>query len=179
VTVGRAGRRSVVRVVVDRDAGIDLDAVAEASRLVSAVLDADDEVLAGPYVLEVTSPGVDRPLTQARHWRRARGRLVTVSLSDGRDVVGRVVNASEDAARLRLAASGDLRVAYDEVILAVVQVEFGGSKDAPSDDGGDRDDVHENGVHENGVHENDVHEGSHDDDHDAAGINRKKGGRGR
>jgi ribosome maturation factor RimP len=130
VTVARAGRRSLLRVVVDRDGGIDLDAVAEASRLVSGVLDADleagQDALPGPYVLEVTSPGTDRPLTLPRHWRRAAGRLVSVSLADGRDVVGRVVSADEDAAELRIAASGALRVLYPEVTLAVVQVEFGG-----------------------------------------------------
>nr|MDT0666278.1 ribosome maturation factor RimP [Micromonospora sp. DSM 115978] len=72
----KAGARSVVRVVVDRDGGIDLDAVAEASRLVSAVLDEGRGPLPGAYVLEVTSPGVDRPLTRPRHWQRAVGRLV-------------------------------------------------------------------------------------------------------
>ncbi|MGF7239096.1 MAG: ribosome maturation factor RimP [Frankia sp.] len=139
VTVGRAGRRSVVRVVVDRDSGINLDAVADASRLVGAVLDADDDVLGGPYVLEVTSPGVDRPLTHPRHWRRATGRLVAVSLTDGRDIVGRVVSTSPDAAQLRLAASGELRVPYDEVTLAVVQVEFTSAKDSAADPPGPAD----------------------------------------
>ena len=82
LTVSRAGRRSVVRVVVDRDGGIDLDAVADVSRLVSAALDAAEdrgrEIFTGEYQLEVSSPGVDRPLTQPRHWRRNVGRLVKV-----------------------------------------------------------------------------------------------------
>jgi ribosome maturation factor RimP len=141
VTVARAGRRSVLRVVVDRDGGVDLDAVAEASRLVGGVLDADEELLRGPYTLEVTSPGVDRPLTRPRHWRRAVGRLVTVSLADGRDVVGRVVAADEKGAELRIAAAGALHVPYPEVTLAVVQVEFdgGGQRDVagPLDGGGE------------------------------------------
>src|SRR3954454_13188105 len=83
VTVTSAGRRSLVRVTVDADGGIDLDAVAVVSRIVSDALDADAEnpksprALAGAYVLEVSSPGVDRPLTEPRHWRRAVGRLVT------------------------------------------------------------------------------------------------------
>lgn len=139
VTVGRAGRRSVVRVVVDRDSGINLDAVADASRLVGSVLDADEDLLTGPYVLEVTSPGVDRPLTHPRHWRRATGRLVAVSLTDGRDVVGRVVASSLDAVQLELAASGELRVPYDEVTLAVVQVEFTSAKDSAVDRSGPAD----------------------------------------
>ena len=79
LVVTPAGRRSVVRVVVDRDAGVTLDDIAEVSRAVSEVLDRNDDGMGRtPYVLEVTSPGVDRPLTEPRHWRRNTGRLVTV-----------------------------------------------------------------------------------------------------
>ena len=78
VTVQRAGSRSLLRVVVDRDGGVDLDSVAAASKVVGDVLDANGDAMPGPYVLEVTSPGVDRPLTEPRHWRRAVGRLVLV-----------------------------------------------------------------------------------------------------
>ncbi len=73
VTVTPAGKRRLVRVVVDRDGGISLDDVSEVSRSVSEKLDASDALGNSPYVLEVTSPGVDRPLTEPRHWRRARG----------------------------------------------------------------------------------------------------------
>jgi ribosome maturation factor RimP len=78
VSVTSAGRRSLVRVSVDAEGGIDLDGVAVVSRAVSDALDAHDQGFAGPYVLEVSSPGVDRPLTEPRHWRRAAGRLVAV-----------------------------------------------------------------------------------------------------
>ena len=94
VAVSSAGKRSLVRVVVDADGGIDLDAVAEISRTVSDVLDENDDALPGAYVLEVTSPGVDRPLTQRRHWRRAVGRLVNVTV-DGEPVTGRVSAVSD------------------------------------------------------------------------------------
>src|SRR3954468_24237916 len=71
LVVTPAGRRSVVRVVVDRDEGVTLDDIADVSRAVSAALDDNDGDLGPtPYVLEVTSPGVDRPLTDPRHWRR-------------------------------------------------------------------------------------------------------------
>ena len=81
LVVTPAGRRSVVRVVVDRDQGVTLDDIAEVSRAVSEVLDANDDGMGrSPYVLEVTSPGVDRPLTEPRHWRRNVGRLVTVAV---------------------------------------------------------------------------------------------------
>jgi ribosome maturation factor RimP len=80
LVVTPAGRRSVVRVVVDRDRGVTLDDIAEVSRAVSEVLDANDDGMGPPYVLEVTSPGVDRPLVQPRHWQRNVSRMVTVSV---------------------------------------------------------------------------------------------------
>ena len=84
LTVSRAGRRHVVRVIVDGDAGVNLDAVAEVSRAVSRALDeaeeASGDLVAGEYQLEVSSPGVDRPLTEPRHWRRNAGRLVKVGV---------------------------------------------------------------------------------------------------
>jgi len=101
--VTAAGRRSLIRVSVDGDHGIDLDAVAEVSRTISDVLDADDgATFAGPYVLEVSSPGVDRPLTEPRHWRRAAGRLVTVEV-DGQPLTGRVLAADDTAVLLDVA----------------------------------------------------------------------------
>lgn len=123
VAVSRAGTRSVVRVVVDCDGGLDLDGVADATRLVSGVLDADDEVVPGSYVLEVTSPGVDRPLTAPRHWRRAVGRLVAVTRRDAAPLTGRVASADEESAVLAIAGR-EVAVAYPEVARAVVQVEF-------------------------------------------------------
>ncbi len=107
LSVTAAGRRSLIRVSVDGDHGIDLDAVAAISRRISEVLDDDSgsgASFAGPYVLEVSSPGVDRPLTELRHWRRATGRLVTVDV-EGRPVTGRVLSADESAVLLEVAGS--------------------------------------------------------------------------
>ncbi len=143
VDVDRAGRRHVVRIVVDRDGGVDLDTVAEVSRAASAVLDAEpvDAVLPGPFVLEVSSPGVDRPLTLPRHWRRARGRLVTVELTDGSSRTGRIVGSDEDGARIDV-DSGERAIAFADVRRAVVQVEFArpdADADADSDAESDAD----------------------------------------
>ena len=80
VVVRPAGRRSLVRVVVDSDGGVSLDAVASISGAISEALDEAGVMGQTPYTLEVSSPGVDRPLTEPRHWRRARGRLVQVEL---------------------------------------------------------------------------------------------------
>ena len=123
VSVTAAGRRSVVRVVVDRDGGVDLDAVAELSRAASTALDDTDVMGESPYVLEVTSPGVDRPLTEARHWRRAAGRLVRVSVTDAGQVTGRVVAA--DDTQVTLEVDGAPRsFAFAALGPGHVQVEF-------------------------------------------------------
>jgi ribosome maturation factor RimP len=123
VTVTAAGRRSVVRVIVDRDAGVDLDAVADVARVVSEALDANDPTGDAPYTLEVSSPGVDRALTEPRHWRRAAGRLVKASVRDAADVSGRVVSA--DDAGVTFEVDGVQRtVAYDVLGAGKVQVEF-------------------------------------------------------
>ena len=81
VRVGSAGRRRLLRVIVDADGGVSLDDIALVSREVSARLDATGAMGEAPYTLEVSSPGVDRPLTLPRHWRRAVGRLVRVPLA--------------------------------------------------------------------------------------------------
>jgi ribosome maturation factor RimP len=141
VAVTAAGRRSLVRVTVDADGGIDLDAVAEVSRLVSDALDADaanpgsPRALAGPYVLEVSSPGVDRPLTEPRHWRRAAGRLVRVDV-EARAVTGRVVAA--DDAGVTLDVDGTKReFGWQQLGRGKVQVEFNRAGDGlePHDGG--------------------------------------------
>ncbi|WP_424185534.1 ribosome maturation factor RimP [Actinokineospora sp. G85] len=126
--VSTAGRRRLVRVVVDGDDGVGLDQVAVVSRALAAVLDEHDDVLGGPYTLEVTSPGTDRPLTRPRHWRRNRLRLVKVRPHEGAEFTGRVGDAdSEDAADagVTLLVDGQLRrVAYADVASAVVEIEF-------------------------------------------------------
>jgi ribosome maturation factor RimP len=125
VTVAAAGRRSVVRVVVDADGGVDLDAVAAVSRAVSEALDADTpggSAFAGPYVLEVSSPGVDRPLSAPRHWQRAVGRVVSVPVGEA-TLTARVVATT--AAGVRFDVDGEHRdVAWRELGPGRVQVEF-------------------------------------------------------
>ena len=108
VTVTAAGRRSVVRIAVDRSlaglantdttsfvAPLSLDEVADATRVVDAALDSDTRVGNAPYVLEVSSPGVDRPLTQPRHLRRNVGRLVRLRLKEGAERSGRIASVSD------------------------------------------------------------------------------------
>ncbi|HEV2889690.1 MAG TPA: ribosome maturation factor RimP [Frankiaceae bacterium] len=123
VSVRAAGKRQLVQVAVDKDGGVTLDDVADATRVVSAVLDEADPIQ-GAYVLEVTSRGVDAPLTLPRHWRRNAGRLVKASLRDGRDVVGRIQSADDEAAEVLVQVDEQVRVAYDDVSRAKIEVEF-------------------------------------------------------
>ena len=127
LTVTAAGKRSVVRVVVDKDGGVTLDDVADVSRTISDVLDRVDESEPGlfgtTYVLEVSSPGVDRPLTEPRHWRRNVGRLVTATRREAEPVTGRVLDADDDGVTLDVAGAVQ-RLAYADVVRGNVQVEF-------------------------------------------------------
>lgn len=118
-----AGRRRLVRVIIDSDAGVSLDEIAAVSRGVALVLDEQDDLLAGPYTLEVTSPGIDRALTHPRHWRRNRLRLVRATLADEEELVGRVGDCDDEG--VTLLVSGALRrVCYSKLDRAVVEVEF-------------------------------------------------------
>ncbi len=138
VKVTTAGRRRLLRLVVDSDRGVSLDDAALASRELSAKLDASDVMGEMPYTLEVSSPGVDRPLTQPRHWLRSVGRLVRVPLAPSgaghakpghgkpgaaAAVQGRVVAA--DAAGVTLDIDGaHRRFDYAALGAGIVQIEF-------------------------------------------------------
>ncbi|KAA9161562.1 ribosome maturation factor RimP [Amycolatopsis acidicola] len=128
--VQQAGRRKLVKVVVDSDDGVGLDEIAEASRAVSAALDENEHLIAGAYTLEVTSPGVDRPLSGPRHWRRAKYRLVKISPHEGAAFLGRVGHAGEESARVLV--DGEIReVRFRDVARAVIEIEF---KQPPTED---------------------------------------------
>jgi ribosome maturation factor RimP len=133
-----AGKRRLLRVVVDSDHGVSLDDAADISREVSAVLDASNTLGEVPYTLEVSSPGVDRPLTEPRHWRRARGRLVRVKVAGEGSVEGRLLAADADGVTLDTVlngrASGERRFSYADMGAGSVQVEFGRIPDAEPDD---------------------------------------------
>lgn len=123
VVVTPAGKRRVLRVVVDKDGGVDLDDIASVSTSVSATLDESNAMGAVPYVLEVTSPGVDRPLTLPRHWRRATERLVRVDIAGVGDRTGRVASADDDGVLLDIDGTAQ-RVAWADLGSGRVQIEF-------------------------------------------------------
>ncbi len=124
VRVTAAGRRRLLRVVVDSDRGVSLDDAAVVSRRLSAALDAVAVMGDFPYTLEVSSPGVDRPLTDSRHWRRAVGRLVRVPVADSGAVAGRILSADGDGVTLDVEGARR-RFAYGALGAGAVQVEFG------------------------------------------------------
>jgi ribosome maturation factor RimP len=121
-----AGKRRLLRVAVDKDGGVTLDDIAEATKEVSRVLDGPDGIdVMGeqPYTLEVTSPGTDRPLTHPRHWRRNQGRLVKVTLADKSTTTGRITES--DDTRAVLDVDGTRReVDYGDVKKAKIELEF-------------------------------------------------------
>lgn len=123
VEISAAGRRRLLRVAVDKDGGVSLDDIAEATRALGTVLDESDAMGDRAYTLEVTSPGVDRPLTLPRHWRRNQERLVTVTLREGGTLTGRIASADDDAVVLDVDGAS-VSLSYDEVTKAKVQVEF-------------------------------------------------------
>ncbi|KAA1376508.1 ribosome maturation factor RimP [Aeromicrobium fastidiosum] len=119
-----AGNKRVLRIAVDRDGGVGIDHITDATRALSEVLDSSDVMGEQPYTLEVTSRGVDRPLTEPRHWRRNEGRLVRLRLDgDDSSVDGRI-GASDDNGVEILGRAGETRYAYTDITSALVQVEL-------------------------------------------------------
>lgn len=149
LSVMPAGKRRLVRVLVDRavpeGAGptdvipaLDLDQVAEVTRAVSDRLDATDAMGEQPYVLEVSSPGTDRPLLLPRHFRRNVGRLVEVTVPDQAPVTGRVTRADDTGFTLTVTgpkgATTEQSYSYDDNPRGAVQIEWGRSSDASGED---------------------------------------------
>ncbi|MGW1895002.1 ribosome maturation factor RimP [Streptomyces sp. NPDC002004] len=132
ISVTPAGKRRVLRIVVDSDAGVLLDTCADLSREISDKLDATDAMGSGEYVLEVTSPGADRPLTQRRHYVRATGRLVKFQLTPeagGDELVARILKADDEGLDLEVPGvkgrkATSRRLAFDEIAKARVEIEF-------------------------------------------------------
>lgn len=149
ISVMPAGKRRLVRVLVDRDIPadsdptaaippMDLDQVAAATHVVSDRLDETDAMGEQPYVLEVSSPGTDRPLTLPRHFQRNVSRLIELSIPDTTPVTGRITRADDAGFTLEVAgtrgATTEQAYTYDDGLLGSVQVEFNRSSDSEGDD---------------------------------------------
>jgi ribosome maturation factor RimP len=128
VVIDARARPPRITVIADGDTALDMDTIAALSRSASSLLDAVKSI-EGRYVLEVSSPGLDRPLTNEKHFRRARGRKIELALADGTQVTGRVGEMRDDTLSLVVhddrARDWTVRpVSLDEILKAVVQVEF-------------------------------------------------------
>lgn len=143
VELSSAGKRSVLRIAVDADGGVSMDDIADATRVVNEVLDTSEVMGEQPYTLEVTSRGVDRPLTAPRHWRRNAGRLVKLKLVEDGELTGRIGDFDDEAVTLEVAGlkgrkGTTERVAFADIARAVVQIEF--NRKPETDLGDDMDD---------------------------------------
>ncbi|MFE3600069.1 ribosome maturation factor RimP [Streptomyces sp. NPDC059096] len=129
IEVSRAGRRRVLRIVVDSDEGVDLDECAELSRSISEKLDETDEMGEDEYQLEVTSPGAERPLTEQRHYLRAVGRLARIQLHEGGELVARILAVDDGGLDLEVPGVKGRkptarRVEFAQIAKARVEIEF-------------------------------------------------------
>ncbi|MEU2392143.1 ribosome maturation factor RimP [Streptomyces sp. NPDC007369] len=134
IELSRAGKRRMLRIIVDSDEGVELDACAELSREVSDKLDETDAMGEGEYVLEVSSPGADRPLTEQRHYVRAVGRLVKFQLSAGDEkgageLVARILGVDDEGLDLEVPGvkgrkATARRIAFADIARARVEIEF-------------------------------------------------------
>ncbi len=132
IEVASVGRKRVLRVVVDSDDGVDLDEIAEVSRILSATLDEQDVMGEGEYTLEVGSPGAERPLKEHRHFVRATDRLVrfwlTPDAGDG-ELVARILKVDDDGLDVEVPGvkgrkATTRRLAFTDIAKARVEIEF-------------------------------------------------------
>lgn len=128
IEVRRIGTRQIVRIILDKDGGISMDEIAAATRQISDELDLLEE-LAAAFTLEVTSPGIDRPLTEERHWRRNIGRLVKVQIPDSGAIEGRILEVTELNVLLQV-KQYKRSLPLADIERAVVQVEFNKPKES-------------------------------------------------
>jgi ribosome maturation factor RimP len=119
VTITSAGRRSMLTVIVDGDTHLSLDQVTSATKAIGEIVESIQSLGETPFTLEVTSPGLDRPLTKVRHWQKNINRLVKVVLQDGSEVKGRINEVNESSSVV-----GEIKVNYSDMKRATLEVEF-------------------------------------------------------
>lgn len=129
IEMSRAGKRRMLRIIVDSDEGVELDACAELSREVSDRLDETDVMGEDEYVLEVSSPGADRPLTEHRHYVRATGRLVKFHLAEDGELIARILGVDDEGLDLEVPGvkgrkATARRIAFTDIAKARVEIEF-------------------------------------------------------
>ncbi|KGA03759.1 hypothetical protein GM49_0570 [freshwater metagenome] len=119
LTITSAGKVKILTVIVDSDSHLNLDQITAVTKEISEVIEALEEVGDSAFTLEVTSPGIDRPLTKPRHWRKNFDRLVKITMTSGQDIQGRIGEATETAVLV-----GDQKVSFEDIKRAVLEIEF-------------------------------------------------------
>ena len=119
VTITSAGRRSMLTIIVDGDTHLSLDQVTSATKAIGEIVESIQSLGETPFTLEVTSPGLDRPLTKPRHWRKNIDRLVKVVLLDGKEIKGRIKAANEVSATV-----DENEIKFSDIKRASLEVEF-------------------------------------------------------
>jgi len=119
VTITSAGRRSMLTVIVDGDTHLSLDQVTSATKAIGEIVESIQSLGETPFTLEVTSPGLDRPLTKVRHWQKNINRLVKVVLLDGSEIKGRIKDVNEVSATV-----DEKNINYSDIKRATLEIEF-------------------------------------------------------
>ncbi len=119
LNITTAGKRSLLTVIVDADRHLSLDEVTVATKAISEIVENIPALGSTPFTLEVTSPGIDRPLTKPRHWRKNINRLVKIILLDGSQITGRIKQAGESAATI-----DEIVINYLDIKRANLEIEF-------------------------------------------------------
>lgn len=119
IKIVAAGKRKLITVIVDSDTYLNLDQVTEVTKSISEVIEGVQSLGDSAFTLEVTSPGVDRPLTLPRHWKKNVGKKVKVTLADGSEVEGRITSSNSTEVELD---SGSVK--YSDIKKALLQIEF-------------------------------------------------------
>ena len=119
LTITSAGKVKILTVIVDSDSHLNLDQITAVTKEISEVIETLEELGDSAFTLEVTSPGIDRPLTKPRHWRKNFDRLVKITMTSGQDIQGRIGEATETAVLV-----GDQKVSFEDIKRAVLEIEF-------------------------------------------------------
>ena len=119
LTITSAGKVKILTVIVDSDSHLNLDQITAVTKEISEVIETLEELGDSAFTLEVTSPGIDRPLTKPRHWRKNFDRLVKITMTSGKDIQGRIGEAAETNVLV-----GDQKVSFEDIKRAVLEIEF-------------------------------------------------------
>lgn len=119
LSITSAGKVKILTVIIDSDTHLNLDQVTAVTKEISEVIEALPELGDGAFTLEVTSPGLDRPLTKPRHWRKNLDRLVQIIMTSGQEIQGRIGEATETTVLV-----DSQKVSYEDIKRAVLEIEF-------------------------------------------------------